>query len=309
MKVIVTGCRGFVGGLAGAHAAAHSHEVLGIGRSSQAPLGWSGEYLQADVAEAALGSIIREWRPDLIFHGAGSASVANSIERPLDDLRASVISFANVLDGVRDSGLKPVILFPSSAAVYGNPSSLPVSESALANPISPYGFHKQAAELIAREYAHCHDLSIVIGRLFSVFGPTQRRLLVWELFAKAMSDSSELVLGGTGMETRDYLPGSVVVQRLFDLAEAARDSGPGVLAVNIASGCETSVRDLTELVMELTGRHKPIKTAQTGRAGDPSRWVADVSSLENLTGPLNLPPLRDLLADCIRQWQSGASII
>ena len=59
-------------------------------------------------------------------------------------------------------------------------------------------------------------------------------------------------------------------------------------------------------MMDLTGRQKTIRSAAVGRAGDPSRWVADVTSLENLTGPLNLPPLHDLLADCVRIWQSEA---
>lgn len=306
MRIIVTGCRGFVGGLAGSYAAANSHDVLGIGRSSQPPLGWHGQYMQADVAESSLGSLIRDWRPDMIFHAAGSASVANSIARPLDDLRASVMSLATVLDGVRESGLKPAVLFPSSAAIYGNPARLPVGEKAPAAPISPYGFHKQACELLAQEFAHCHGLSIVVGRLFSVFGPTQRRLLVWELFTKAMSDSAELTLGGTGNETRDYLPGDLVVSRMFDLARVAIQRGPGVVTANVASGHETSVRDLAQMVMGLTGRQKPIQSAAVGRAGDPSRWVADVSHLEKLTGPLNLPPLNDLLADCIRSWQSDA---
>ena len=182
MRILITGSRGFLGSTFAAFATAQGHDVLGLGRTAQPPPGWPGQYAWTDVAHADLSPLVNGFRPDLVFHGAGSASVGGSFQSPLDDLRASVYTFANTLEGIRRSEHRPVVLFPSSAAVYGHPSRLPVNEDDPTHPISPYGFHKLAAEQLGREYAACYGLRVVLGRIFSVLGPRQRRLLLWELF-------------------------------------------------------------------------------------------------------------------------------
>ena len=86
---------------------------------------------------------------------------------------------------------------PASAAVYGNPSTLPVNETAELRPISPYGFHKIACELLAREAAQCFDQDVLICRFFSVFGRKQHRLLVWELYQQLVGSDDAISLDGT----------------------------------------------------------------------------------------------------------------
>ena len=178
MKLLITGTRGFVGGSIGRLATQLGHDVLGVGRAAQPATDWTGKHLTADVVSADLAPLIRNFAPDVIFHAAGTASVGASFTAPLDDLRASLMSWTNLLDSVRRSGANPLILFPSSGAVYGRLQSLPVKEDAEIQPISPYGFHKAACELLAREYAVCFGQRLVVCRLFSLFGVQQRRLLV-----------------------------------------------------------------------------------------------------------------------------------
>ena len=144
MKILITGSRGFVGASFGCFAAAAGHEVLGISRSSQPEPGWPGRHVQGDAAQADLAAVIRDFNPDLLLQAAGSASVGASLADPVGDFRATAVTLTNVLDSVRRSGREPLIVFPSSAAVYGNPASLPVAEDAPCAPISPYGFHKAA---------------------------------------------------------------------------------------------------------------------------------------------------------------------
>ena len=201
MRILITGSSGFIGGSLGRFAANAKHEVLGLARRSQADHDWPGKHQAVDVAHADISGIVSEFVPDMIFHGAGTASVSGSIESPLDDFRAAAVTWANVLDGIRRSGLRPVVMFPSSAAVYGNPKELPVREDAPVAPISPYGFHKAACELLAREYSECFGLTLVVCRIFSVFGPSQRRLLVWELFDQLSGPEPVVWLGGTGRES------------------------------------------------------------------------------------------------------------
>jgi UDP-glucose 4-epimerase len=223
MRVVITGSRGFLGGRVGRRAAAAGHQVLGVGRSSQAPAGWLGRYAQGDVAHADLAPLVNDFRPDVVFHGAGTASVGGSYQAPLDDLRASALTLANTLDGVRRSGSRPIVLFPSSAAVYGIPEVVPTPETAPAAPISPYGFHKATCELIGREFAECFGLDVVLCRLFSLFGPGQRRLFVWDVFGQARDDGEEVRLEGTGAETRDYMHVDDAVDAMLGLVDPRRD--------------------------------------------------------------------------------------
>jgi len=306
MKILITGCAGFVGGSVAAFASANGWQVLGLARSAQPALKMSGEYLSVDVATSRLGPVIEAFAPDVIFHAAGSASVGRSLQSPLDDLKASVLTFANLLEGVREAKSQALIVFPSSAAVYGNPPALPVAEDTPLDPISPYGFHKLACELLAREFHVCYGISVIAVRLFSVFGREQRRLLLWELFQRIHSDDPQLVLHGTGKETRDYLPVHECMNRLFRLMENSSLRGH-FTAVNLASGVETSVDQLATQVMNALGRSKPMNGADASPPGDPIRWQADTTLLEQLAGPLEVPALHPAIAECVLGWKSELS--
>jgi UDP-glucose 4-epimerase len=141
-----------------------------------------------------LAPIINGFQLDLVVHCAGSASVRASFSSPLDDLRANVLTLANTLDAVRRSEVRPLVIFPSSAAVYGNPVNLPIREDDPCRPKSPYGFHKLAAENVVHEYITCHDVRVIICRIFSLIGERQRRLLLWDLYQQFVSESGKVVV-------------------------------------------------------------------------------------------------------------------
>src|SRR5689334_24629851 len=129
---------------------------MGTGRANEPR---AGLYTRCASVED-LVNVIREFGPDVVVNASGTASVGASVEDPLHDFQGSVQTCADVLEAVRRSGSRPLVVIPSSAAVYGNPASLPISEDAELRPISPYGFHKAACELLAREYAECFGLNI-----------------------------------------------------------------------------------------------------------------------------------------------------
>lgn len=313
MKILITGGNGFVGGSFGRFAARAGHVVLGVGRAAQPARGWLAAYAQADAASADLAPLIREFAPDVLFHAAGTASVRASLEAPLEDLRASVLSFANALDSVRRSGARPLVLFPSSAAVYGNPAQLPVKEDAPARPISPYGFHKAACELAAREYADCFGARVVVCRLFSLFGAAQRRLLVWELYRQCAGDGETVWLEGTGEETRDYLHVEEVSSALLRLADSLLSddtSGAGgeCLTVNVASGAGVGALELARQVRDLIAPAKEIRCRGMVRPGDPRAWQADTSRLRSLAPGWQPRPLAESLARCVAEWRAEETV-
>jgi UDP-glucose 4-epimerase len=302
VKILITGGGGFVGGSFGRHAARAGHAVLGVGRASQPPHAWPGEYAQADVLTSDLSELVASFEPEVLMHAAGTASVAASFKYPLDDLRASVLTWANVLDSVRRSGARPLLVFPSSAAVYGDAAELPVKESAPARPVSPYGFHKAACETLGREYAECFHSRVLVCRLFSVFGEAQRRLLVWELYRQLSGPDEAAWLEGTGEETRDYLHADDASSAVLALAENLSASGEGFTAVNVASGAETRVLDLAARLGALVAPGKEIRRRGRARPGDPRRWLADTTLLRTLAPRWSPRPLDESLARTVAAW-------
>lgn len=316
MRILITGSRGFVGGSVGRYAARAGHAVVGVGRATQAEVGWPGAYVSADIVSSDLSGVVRDFAPDVVLHAAGTASVGASLAAPLDDLRAALLTWANTLESVRRSGLRPLLLYASSAAIYGNLATLPAREDAPARPISPYGFHKAACELLAHEYAECFALPVVVCRLFSLFGAAQRRLLIWELYRQfADADEPVVRLQGTGAETRDYLHIDDVAAALLDIAaaqlEETTEGGRRVettergrcLVVNVASGEETSVLALAAQVGQLVAPGKEIRCRGLERTGDPRAWRADITRLRSLAPLWQPQPLAQSLAGCIAEWK------
>jgi UDP-glucose 4-epimerase len=309
MRLLITGSRGFLGGSVGRLAARAGHDLLGVSLSSQPERDWIGKHLRADVSCADLAPVIRQFKPDVIFHAVGPASVGASFDTPMEDLRIALVTWSRLLDCVRASGRQPLIFFPSSAAVYGNPVKLPVNEHGVIAPISPYGFHKAACELVAREYAECFGLNVVVCRFFSVFGAAQRRLVVWELFHQLVSAQPTVWLEGTGRESRDYLEIQDVGEALLQLAALyRRPAREGrCLTVNIARGEETKILNLARTMRDMVAPKKDIRSRGAHRRGDPERWCADISLLESLLPKWRVRPLTDSLTRCLAAWRNGGS--
>ena len=307
MRILITGSRGFMGGSLGRLASQAGHELLGISLSSQPERDWIGQHLRADATCANLVPVIREFKPDVVFHAVGLASVQASFKSPVEDFRIATLSWSHLLDCVRRSGHRPLIFFPSSAAVYGNPVKLPVNEQGVIAPISPYGFHKAACELLAREYAQCFGLHVVVCRFFSIFGAAQRRLIIWELYQQLTGANATVWLEGTGHESRDFLDIQDAVDAVLQLgAKLPRRQQGNCVVINIARGEETRILDLALTVSDMVAPKKKIRSRGLPRQGDPVRWHADVSLLQSLLPKWRAHTLPDSIARCLATWRNGS---
>jgi UDP-glucose 4-epimerase len=301
MKIMVTGSRGFIGRAVGREAARRGDTVLGLSRSAQAAPEWPGAHCCIDVVDDDLADVVRSFAPDAIVHAAGPASVGASFNAPLPTLRASLLSWVNVLDAVRRTGLPSRALLLSSAAVYGQPERLPVSEDEAPYPISPYGYHKLMCEAAAAEYAACFGLDTVACRLFSVVGPEQRRLLAWEVYSQLVDSTlAEVVLTGSPDSSRDYLHVQDVAAALLGLTQVA--SAPRF--VNIASGTRSRVGEVATVLRDAIGATKPVRFLDRQTVGDPEHWQADISVLQGLLPGWQPLELDRALADCVGSWSS-----
>ena len=177
--VLVTGVNGFIGSHVSSYLNELGYEVYGIGRE-QITLAKGIKYYKIDLLLDNCEELLKEINPSFIIHCAGQADVNHSVKYPDSDFEVNVILTRKLLYEIVSSIPNTTFVFLSSAAVYGNPLSLPISESSSLNPISPYALHKVLIENICTYFSEQYGLSIKILRIFSVYGAGLSKQLFWD---------------------------------------------------------------------------------------------------------------------------------
>ncbi len=238
-KVLITGVAGFLGRAFAAEFAEESWSVSGIDTATpeNAPRPFLDYYQQAILPDTALEDAIKTVAPELIIHCAGRASVPQSFESPHLDFAAGPVVTLHLLNTLRDLGWQQKVIFCSSAAVYGNPEHLPVTENAPCRPISPYGFNKAYVSCSVNSTLAVLTFPRRALRIFSAYGPGLRRQVVYDTCLSGLRN--KIVLYGSGSESRDFI-------HCRDVARAATviaDRGPpGHHIYNVGSGEEINDR-------------------------------------------------------------------
>lgn len=277
MNILVIGSEGFIGSNIVAYYVARGFRVTGVDNKIAAGNG-AYRYLQVLSFNYALDHMLDE-RPDVCIFAAGSASVQLSISQPDLDFEANVLAVSRILASLLKLNPACKFIHISSAAVYGNPASLPVAENAVAKPLSPYGWHKLQAEVLCREYHDCYQLPTCSIRPFSVYGKGQRKLLFWDLYHKFLSKGAAVELFGSGHESRDF----IYISDFLDALDLIVSRGSFDACVyNMGSGTETTIRDAAYTMRQVMGSAKDITFTMQERAGDPGCWKADIASLQAL---------------------------
>lgn len=277
MKLAIIGCNGFIGSRLVALFTAAGFHVTGCDMAEK-PVA-DCRYLPFDSSPEGWNRFFITETFDYCINAAGSGNVGYSVQHPLADFQANTAQVAEILDALRCCQPSCRYLHISSAAVYGNPTRLPVSEDAACRPLSPYGWHKWMAELICREYVELHNMRIAIVRPFSIYGPGLRKQLFWDTFQKYLSSPDNVELWGTGHESRDFI-------YIDDVAEAFRlilEKGDMKGEVyNLASGTETSIHDAVRIMFGKMGTQTVVRFNGQAREGDPLNWRADIERLRAL---------------------------
>lgn len=300
MKIIVTGASGFIGGSLGACASEMGHEVLGISRSDPWRSDWNGQWLCANLENETIGKAIRRFGPDMIFHAAGAACVSRSFIDPMLDYRSSVETFRNLLESVRLSGCNPLVIFPSSGAVYGESGLVPAKESCVLAPISPYGRHKIICEELGMTFATEFGVNVLVCRIFSLFGVYQKRLLVWDLYQRAALKQRILRVNGSGAEERDFLHIDDLCLAILTLSNSYIRIGSAIL--NIASGRGVSVHEMARLISCRVCPESNIVFEGKNHVGNPVQILADVEEFKNVIGNWSPTSLEASLDLTISEW-------
>jgi UDP-glucose 4-epimerase len=277
MKALVTGGAGFIGSNLVKTLAADGHEVVVLDNL----LSGYQKNLNPDQARFVQGDIRDEAKlrsamegANVVYHLAASVGNKRSIDFPLDDADINVMGTLKVLEAARAHGVQKVV-FSSSAGIFGELKTLPISEDHPVEPDSPYGASKLCAEKNCLAYTKLYGLETVCLRYFNVYGPHQRYDAygnVIPIFVFRLLRGEGITIFGDGEQTRDFINVKDVVQ-----ANYKSSVRPGVWgAFNLGSGDRISINRLVDLICEV-GDLKPEVVYGPPRPGDVRDSLADIS--------------------------------
>jgi UDP-glucose 4-epimerase len=270
-RILVTGGAGFVGATLVRQLAEAGQRVRVLDNYSTGDAAHlagvdaeqiEGDIRDADALDAALAGV------DAVVHLAAAGSVIMSIADPAANFDVNVLGTFRVLDAARRAGVERTVQASTGGALIGN-ATPPVDESSLPKPISPYGASKLAGEGYAHAFAAAYGLRTVALRFANVYGPwSEKKQGVIQQFFRAIRAGEPLVIYGDGSASRDYT-------HVDDIARAIglaldRDV-PGGTVLHIASGVETTVRELAGLCRDAAGapghpvEYRPARAGEVGR--------------------------------------------
>lgn len=251
MRVLVTGGAGFLGAHLVDLLLQQQHEVTVVDTAAPRPSG--ARFVQEDV-RSPLFSIFRDMRPEVVVHLAAQIAVPQSWEDPAHDLAVNAGGTVNVVSAAARAGARKVIAI-SSAAVYGIPAALPLTENSPTGALSPYGLSKLTAESYMRLLCSQWSLSHTILRPANLYGPGQTTGgdgAVVPAFLNGFLSGTDPVIQGDGAQTRDFVYVVDMARAIIQALNRADD-----MTLNVSSGEGTSVLSLWQMLAGLTGWTRP----------------------------------------------------
>jgi len=298
MKVLVTGGAGYIGSHAARLLRDHGHEILVYDNLSTGHrrLVKGFELIEADLLnQSVLTSALR--MVDAVMHFAANAYVGESVQNPRKYFRNNVEGGLSLLNACLDAKVNKIV-FSSTCAVYGEPSTIPIAENSPRQPANPYGVTKLMFEYALESYASAYGLRFAALRYFNAAGADEsgeigelhdpETHLIPLALQVAAGEKQALEIFGTDYPTsdgtcvRDYI-------HVSDLADAhvlaleylgRQDSS---LFVNLGTGAGHSIHQVIETIEKVTGRKVSTRIASR-RAGDPPRLVADPRQAQAILG-------------------------
>lgn len=293
MKVLITGCAGFIGSHLSESVLERGYDVIGIDSFT--------DYYAKEIKEKNIKNLLRQksfklkktdiLEPDLkqilsdtdyVFHLAAQPGVRFSWGGNFENYtRNNIEATQKLLEACINSNIKKFV-FASSSSIYGDTLDIPMSENSLARPISPYGVTKLAAENLCYLYWKNYKIPIVCLRYFTVYGPRQRPDMAIAKFTRKIFNNEEIEIYGDGKQTRDFTYVSDAAEVTINAAES-RFLGE---VFNIGGGSRISVNELINILEKEIGKKAKIKYVER-QCGDMENTLADISKAKKL---LNYSP-------------------
>jgi UDP-glucose 4-epimerase len=309
-RVLVTGAAGFIGSSLCDRLLAEGHIVVGIDSFEDYYVRELKEQNLAGARAHPAFSLVEENLLDAdlaalldgaacVYHLAAQAGVRASWGSSFDVYtRNNVLATQRLLEACAAAGT-PKVVYASSSSVYGDQDELPLRETMVPKPRSPYGVTKLAGEHLCLLYTANYGLDTTSLRFFTVYGPRQRPDMAFHRFIRAMLEGRPIVMYGDGSQTRDFTYIDDIVTGLA----AARGASPGAV-LNIGGGHRVSLSESIRMLGEVTGVEPEIDERPV-EAGDVRDTWADTARIRT---QLAYAP-QTALADGLRaefEWIRGA---
>lgn len=255
MRVCVTGGAGFIGSHLVDRLIALGHTVLVIDNLTTGVREFvnpKATFIEMDVRDANIESIFADFKPQVVFHEAAQTMVPASMENPKMDCDVNLLGLVNILEASRKHKVEH-FLMPSSAAVYGDLDTLPLTEDMIGKPTSFYGLTKLTGEGYLRIYEQAFGLKTVCFRYSNVYGPRQGdggEGGVISIFTRLINEGQGLTIFGDGEQTRDFIYVDDVVE-----ANIKAMNHPELTGVyNISTNTSTSVNKLVSYFKSISNK-------------------------------------------------------
>jgi UDP-glucose 4-epimerase len=270
MKVLVTGGAGFIGShvvdvlIEAGHSVSIVDNLWEHGGGKLENVNPKATFYKVDICDPALSEVFQKEQPDAICHLAAQHSVKISTDDPVHDANVNILGLINILQNATQFGTRKII-FSSSGATYGTVEKMPVDETTVQNPESPYGITKMASEFYLKFWKNMYGLDFTILRYGNVYGPRQDPLGeagVIAIFARQILLKETVRIDWDGEQQKDYVyVGDVARANLLSL------TGGNGETYCIAHGNGTSVNALYRSLVEEIGHEVEIRRAPK-RPGD-----------------------------------------
>jgi UDP-glucose 4-epimerase len=313
VRLLVTGGAGYIGSVVTLRLLQAGHDVtvlddVSTGHADAVPDG--ARFVRGDLAEAA--AVLADGKPyQGVLHFAAKALVGESVEHPERYWRGNVCGTLALLDAMRAAAV-PRLVFSSTAATYGEPTEIPITERSPTAPTNPYGATKLAVDMMIGAEAGAHGLGAVSLRYFNVAGAVDRFGERHEVETHLVPLALQVVRGkreALAVYGRDWpTPDGTCVRDYVHVDDLARAhllalaaASPGEHWIyNLGNGAGFSVLDVVEAVRRVTGHPLPTVTAPR-RAGDPAVLVASSALIrDELAWKPEKPSLDEMVADAWR---------
>ncbi|MDF1584272.1 MAG: NAD(P)-dependent oxidoreductase [Methyloprofundus sp.] len=279
-RILVTGAKGFVGANTAKYFKSLGFETYGIGHGDLSTVELLNfgldHWRNSDITIQAIRDYAVDF--DVVVHCGGSGSVGFSVDHPYLDFKKTVDGTLEILEYIRLYSPNSYMVYPSSPAVQGEHPDIPIVESFVGKPCSPYGYHKKIAEELCHSYSEKFGLKIGIVRLFSVYGIGLKKQLLWDAVQKIKKSNSAVEFWGTGNETRDFIHIDDVVKVFEELFLI----GERFFLVNGGTGNKFTINDIVNRIKLLVGSDSKISFNNQENPGNPVYYWASIECLEQL---------------------------